>query len=263
MAQVRKRLVHPMYLNVQPTGTEKIVLIKDGFSNIDENPGAETDETPYYLDSSSTAELTEYKSNFDFSGKRVVNDPACEYVCDIGEMHRMDEAVTQAYVVDLDKPAEIGSGTKFHCRKFEVLTTVDSLKGENKKDTFSGKFNGRGDPVEGVFDTSKVGTSENPFTAGWTKPALGTLTVTSIAGTATGDTKLTVAPTLTEGNSYRYQTAATVTLPTVGADCTTMTAWNGTADITATTGNQILVVETTAAGLAVKAGITTVTSKTV
>ncbi|MDD3231486.1 MAG: hypothetical protein PHE09_20075 [Oscillospiraceae bacterium] len=261
MAKVRERLIHPDYLNVQPTGIEKIVLLGKGFETIDENPGAATDDTTYYNEKSTTTEITEYKSNFDFTGKRIIGEPGCDYIYDIGQMHRIDEAVTQLYEVDLDMPAEIGSGTKFHCRKFEVLTTVDSLKANNKKDSFSGKFNGRGDPIEGVFDTSKVGTSENPFTAGWTKPTLGTLTVTSIAGTATGDTKLTVAPTLTEGNSYRYQTGTTVTLPIVGADCTAMTAWDGTVDITATTGNQIMVVETTATGLAVKAGIATVTAK--
>jgi phi13 family phage major tail protein len=91
--------------------------------------------------------------------------------------------------------------------------------------------------------------------------ALGNLTVTSAEGAETGDTKITVTPTKATGNSYRYQTAATVSLPAYDADCSTMEAWDGTADIAATTGNQILIVECTSDNRARAAGIATVTSK--
>lgn len=91
---------------------------------------------------------------------------------------------------------------------------------------------------------------------------LGELSVTSEAGTASGDTKITVSPALTTGNSYVYKTAANVTAPADGAKCTTgYTAWDGEADITATTGNKILIVEVDKDKRAVKAGIATVTSK--
>lgn len=93
---------------------------------------------------------------------------------------------------------------------------------------------------------------------------LGDLVVTSAAGTASGDTKITVAPTLTEGDSYMYKTAATVTLPARFDVCDTeagYTAWNGTVDITAITGNEIVIVEIDADDKAVKAGKATVASK--
>jgi len=69
------------------------------------------------------------------------------------------------------------------------------------------------------------------------------LTVTSIAGTASGDTKISVSPVLTAGRTYVYKTNTTVTLPVYGANLSTWTAWNGTADITATTGNEIAIAE--------------------
>lgn len=97
---------------------------------------------------------------------------------------------------------------------------------------------------------------ENP------NPALGTLTVSSAAGSTAGQTAITVQPTITQGNHYVYQTGASVTLPTeYGADVSSgWTAWNGTDEITATTGNEIGIVEANSSNQAVKAGKTTVTA---
>ena len=90
-----------------------------------------------------------------------------------------------------------------------------------------------------------------------------TLTVGSEAGTAQGDTKLTVAGhTLESGESYVYKTNATAA-PTVklGDDLTGWTAWDGDDDITATTDHKITVAVKGADGTAVAAGSTTVTAK--
>lgn len=90
-----------------------------------------------------------------------------------------------------------------------------------------------------------------------------TLTVESEAGTAVGDTKLTVAGhTLETGESYVYKTNATAA-PTakLGDDLTGWTAWDGDDDITATTGHKITVAVKGADGTAVAAGSATVTAK--
>ena len=87
------------------------------------------------------------------------------------------------------------------------------------------------------------------------------LTVTSEAGSASGKTKIAVSPALGSGNSYMYKTAAAVELPAVGEECKTgFTAWNGSADIEAATGNMILIVEVDADKKAVKAGTAEVTA---
>lgn len=94
-------------------------------------------------------------------------------------------------------------------------------------------------------------------------PDLGTLSVNSVAGTATGDTKITVSPAKEkETNVYKYKTAET-TAPTVlyGQSVKNWTAWDGTSDITATTGHKITVVEADATYKALNAGEATVTSK--
>jgi len=101
------------------------------------------------------------------------------------------------------------------------------------------------------------------FIATVSQDTLGALTVTSVAGTASGATKITVLPTLTSGNSYKYKTGSTLTAPTFNQLISGgYTNWDGSADITAVTGNSILIVEVDASGKAKKAGQATVVSKT-
>lgn len=90
------------------------------------------------------------------------------------------------------------------------------------------------------------------------------LTVTSVAGTLTGATKITVSPELTVGNSYMYKSASTLTLPGLNDLCNASSGygtWNGTDDIAATTGNKIAIIEVDSSYKAIKGGIATVTSK--
>ncbi len=93
--------------------------------------------------------------------------------------------------------------------------------------------------------------------------ALGELSLVSAAGAAVGETKLTVTPVKNAGNSYKYKTAvSSATLPAYDALCSTgYTAWDGAADIAATTGHKLLLVEVDAGNKAKKAGIATVTAK--
>lgn len=95
------------------------------------------------------------------------------------------------------------------------------------------------------------------------RAALAAITVASAAGTAVGDTKLTLSGyTPAAGESYKYKvgdTAPAVTLYEVLDN--TWTAWNGTADITAATGKKITVASVDATGAAVAVGNATVTAK--
>lgn len=90
---------------------------------------------------------------------------------------------------------------------------------------------------------------------------LGTLTVTSAAGTASGTTKLTVTPAKASGNLYKYKAASAATPVVYGQNVQTWTAWDGTADITATTGQVVTVVECGSDYKAVASGSATVTAK--
>lgn len=92
-------------------------------------------------------------------------------------------------------------------------------------------------------------------------PELGSLTVTSEAGTAVGDTKITVTPAKAEGNIYKYKVADTATAVTYDMNVQNWSVWDGTADITAATDKVITVVEATADYKARAAGSATVVSK--
>ena len=91
---------------------------------------------------------------------------------------------------------------------------------------------------------------------------LGTLTVTSAAGTKTGDTKVTVSPGLETGHMYKYKVAAD-SAPEVkyGQSVKTWKAWDGKSDITAATGQHITVAECDNTYKALKAGNDDVSAK--
>lgn len=91
---------------------------------------------------------------------------------------------------------------------------------------------------------------------------LGTLTVTSVAGTGSGKTKITVSPAKEEyTNKYAYKTdLADITLPTYGELVPAYTQWDGKVELTVATGQHIAVVECDAAGKVLAGGKTTVKS---
>lgn len=92
-------------------------------------------------------------------------------------------------------------------------------------------------------------------------PTLGSLTVTSAAGTATGDTKITVKPAKENSNNvYKYKVAADAVTVEYGQNLRNWTSWDGKADIKVTTGQKITVVECDGTYKALNAGSASVTT---
>jgi len=115
-----------------------------------------------------------------------------------------------------------------------------------------------GATTDGAAINVEIHSSEKPVVTGANLIEL--LNVVSVAGTTPGDTAIYVNPAIEGGNIYKYQVAASVTLPVYDQDMTALTTWNGTDEITAATGQEILIVECTAGNLARKAGKQTVTA---
>lgn len=90
---------------------------------------------------------------------------------------------------------------------------------------------------------------------------LGKLTVTSAAGTNVGDTALSVSPSLTSGNIYKYRVADAAVPVSYDMNVRHWSVWNGSSDITAATGKVITLVEATADFRARLSGSATVTAK--
>ncbi len=93
-------------------------------------------------------------------------------------------------------------------------------------------------------------------------PTLGALSVTSAAGSTTGNTKITVNPAKENANNvYKYKVGASETTVTYGQNLRNWTTWDGKADIKATTGQKITVVECDGTYKALNAGNASVTAK--
>jgi hypothetical protein len=168
------------------------------------------------------------------------------------------DAETEYVRVEMWRPAITGSTRYFKARKFKVSIEVTNNNGAGGETVVvSGNLNCVGDPIDGYFDITTLTFTEGEYTE-----TLGTLTVTSVAGTTSGTTKITVDPTLTSGNLYMYKSAITTTAPNLNDDCSTgYSAWNGTSDITTLNGNSICIVEVDTSFKAKKAGTATVVSK--
>lgn len=217
-------------------GSIDFVLIPDDFRT---DILAETVDTNGVVSENSDTKTSEFALMFSFSGD-VTNKRHVLYRCkctrpNIESETTKDKTENKNESLDL-KVRPVLSGTLKHQIKASIDNTTEHAA------IYNAWFNQ-------VYDGTVV---------------LGVLTVTSAAGATTGKTVLTVVPTLTNGNSYMYKTAATVTLPAYGDVCNVAagyTAWDGSAEITATTGNEISVVEVDSSFKAIKAGKATVTSK--
>lgn len=242
------------YLDVG-TSEAPDIRVMSVFETIDESPNAQTTEKHYTGDKSATVITTGYQTQFPITADLYKDNRVVEYIRDIGEEQQLG-TVTDYYRVRLYQPIA-GKENTYYARKFRVGFEISGMTGAGGEIiSIEGNMNAQGDAVIGEFNTTT-----QTFTSA-DDGVLGELTVTSAAGSTTGNTKITVTPAKSSGNSYKYKTAASVTLPEYDVVCSTgYTDWDGTADITATTGQKILIVEVDGANKAKKAGIATVTSK--
>lgn len=90
---------------------------------------------------------------------------------------------------------------------------------------------------------------------------IGKLTVTSAEGTLSGGTSITVTPAKATVNSYKYKLGESAIGVVYGQNVQNWSVWDGTSDITATTGQIITIVECDSDYKAVKSGSATVTAK--
>lgn len=91
---------------------------------------------------------------------------------------------------------------------------------------------------------------------------LTSLTIVSAAGTAVGDTALTVSGyTLKSGESWKYKVGDTAATVLPGEVVSGWTAWDGDDDITAATDKKLALIAVNALGQAIAYGSCTVTAK--
>ena len=93
------------------------------------------------------------------------------------------------------------------------------------------------------------------------RAALAPLTVVSVEGTGSGQTMVYVNPVKSGSNKYFYKIGEGPLPYPAYNEKISDTTWDGSAAITATTGQLIMIIETDSSGKALKAGIAAVTAK--
>lgn len=126
---------------------------------------------------------------------------------------------------------------------------------------------------DGVFRVSEYtinsapAEGEAPYVINYVKElpsvgTLGSLSVQSAAGSSASKTKLTVNPPKGPDSSYWTKVGASLTLPKYHEVIGTgggYTTWDGTSEVTATSGQEVMVVEVDSSNRALKAGKNTAT----
>ena len=181
--------------------------------------------------------LTGVAPAYTFTGKRIFGDAAQDYI--FSKKFALNGNRRSSFKFVWSDGANTQTLT-CDC----TICSVQELSGQaNEDSSISFEIRLDGEPV---------------VTGGGVLPAL---TVVSVAGSQSGKTAIYVNPAPESGDTYEYKTAAVVVLPAEGVDPgAAWTAWNGSAEISATTGNKIGIVEVDASGHAVKGGLAIVTS---
>lgn len=253
------------YLLIKATG--KFAFMGTGFNTLNEDVGAQIESKTYICDTSESSTVKGYKTKFAYDLDVMYNDADDEEAAEIatveelyfiGRDHAVGTDAEREYVrTEFFLPATPGSTRYFKARKFKVAVEVTNSQGAGGDTmTGAGNLNCVGNPKFGYFDIQ-----EKVFTEGDYTETLGTLAVTSAEGSTSGATKITVSPVLDAGHVYMYKTASTITAPALNDDCTGYSVWNGSADISAITGNKICIVEVDSSYKAKKVGIATVVAK--
>lgn len=255
MAGVKQRRSIANYLKIE----EAFYLMGAGFTELNESPSAQTTSKRYVNDKSATKGISGYDWQTAFTTDVIASEKAIEHICNIGKYQLTgSEAETEYIIVDLDEALSVSDGD-YRARKFNIAIEVADFSDEDGEMTASGNLLGIGDPIPGKFNTKTKEFVEGDFEY---PPKIQALSVVSTEGENAGDTKITVTPTLTEGNSYKYKVGQNLVLPGFEEVCgAEYVVWDGTSDITAITDDKILIIEANSKNRALKAGIATIKSK--
>ena len=159
---IRQRRIEADYLKVG----EKFEFLGTGFSTIDEKPSAQTRETRYVNDASSSTSVVSYKSEFDFESDQIESNVAIEYIVNIAKERKTGgECETEYIRVDMDKPGT--AENSYYARKFKVAVQVDEMPNNDGDLGANGIFLCLGDPIIGTV-TIDAETKEITFAEGFT-----------------------------------------------------------------------------------------------
>lgn len=149
---IRQRRMQANYLDLGTAEKPDFQFLGLGTKTLDENPSAQTKSRKYICDKSATKSISGYDWSSSFDIDQIRTQAAINYIVDIGEHQKVGEdAETDYLIVDLDKKNET-DGT-YHARKIRIAIEVASFTNDDGEMGCTGNFLGKGDPIEGSFDT--------------------------------------------------------------------------------------------------------------
>lgn len=145
----------------------KLELCGIGFTKLDESPGAKSDSTTYINETTSSADIIAYETEFPYEFDAIPAQKALYALWKDGRNHHTGADAQHTFVrVELFNP--IGTPSKdsaeYTARQFIVSNEVSDFKGEGgSKISASGTLHAVGDPIHGKFDTVTKTFTEGEF----------------------------------------------------------------------------------------------------
>lgn len=126
-----------------------------GFTELNEDPGAQTTSKKYINDKSSTSSITSYEGEHGFTADQIPSEKVIKDLVSIGKERKTGADAEREFVrVDLDEKAEGDTaGTVFKARMFTVAAEISSFSDNDGELQVEGTLHDKGDPIMGKFDT--------------------------------------------------------------------------------------------------------------
>lgn len=154
MAGITGRHMIAEYLNTAPgTESEKWGLMGTGFTEANEEVNAQTDSKKYINDASATGSVKAYEWTKPIVADLIEDEEVIAYLAEIGRLLKTGgDCETEHVSVHLNKPIESKENT-FYARKIGVSVAISSFSDNDGEMQMEGDLLGRGDIVEGEFNT--------------------------------------------------------------------------------------------------------------
>ena len=148
---VKQRYQEASYLEV----ADAYELMGTGFTELNEDPGAQTSSKKYINDKSSTSSITSYEGEHGFTADQIPSEKVIKDLISIGKERKTGIDAERNFVrVDLDEKADgDASVTAFKPRMFRVAVEISSFSDNDGELQVEGTLHDKGDPVLGKFDT--------------------------------------------------------------------------------------------------------------
>jgi hypothetical protein len=148
---VKQRYQEVAYMKVG----ESFELAGTGFTELNEEPNAQTTSKKYINSKSSSSSITSYEGEHPFTADQIPSEEVIKDLISIGKERKTGTDAEREFVrVDLDEKAEGDTtGTVFKARMFTVAAEISSFSDNDGELQVEGTLHDKGDPVMGKFDT--------------------------------------------------------------------------------------------------------------